>query len=81
VRNGYPIYANGKQVGQVTSGPLSPRLSGRNLGLGYVATEHAKAGSELECQSGTGNPRRASSQRLLPAQSQGGARRQHVLAV
>jgi glycine cleavage system T protein (aminomethyltransferase) len=52
VRNGYPIYANGKQVGQVTSGPLSPALSGRNLGLGYVATEHARAGTELEVSIG-----------------------------
>jgi aminomethyltransferase len=47
VRNGYPIYANGKQVGKVTSGPLSPVLSGRNLGLGYVATAHARTGTEL----------------------------------
>ena len=48
VRNGYPIYAGGKEVGRVTSGPLSPALSGRNLGLAYVATEHARAGAELE---------------------------------
>jgi len=48
VRHGYPILANGKPVGKVTSGPLSPALSGRNLGLGYVATEHARAGAELE---------------------------------
>ncbi|HEV8097424.1 MAG TPA: glycine cleavage system aminomethyltransferase GcvT [Burkholderiales bacterium] len=48
VRNGYPIYASGKQVGKVTSGPLSPALSGRNLGLGYVATAHARIGTELE---------------------------------
>ncbi len=48
IRNGYPIYRNGKEVGQVTSGPLSKGLSGRNLGLGYVATEHAGTGTELE---------------------------------
>ena len=48
VRHGYSIYANGKEVGRVTSGPLSPALSGRNLGLAYVATEHAGVGTELE---------------------------------
>jgi aminomethyltransferase len=48
VRNGYPIYAQGTRVGQVTSGPLSSNLTGRNLGLGYVAVAHADPGTELE---------------------------------
>ena len=48
IRNGYPIFVNGKQVGQVSSGPLSSALTGRNLGLGYVASEHANAGTALE---------------------------------
>ena len=48
IRNGYPIYRGGKAVGKVTSGPLSPQLTGRNLGLGYVASEHAEIGTELE---------------------------------
>ena len=48
IRNGYPIYRGGKEVGKVTSGPLSPQLTGRNLGLGYVASEHAEIGTELE---------------------------------
>ena len=48
VRNGYPVLKDGKEVGRVTSGPLSAALAGRNLGLGYVATEHAGIGTELE---------------------------------
>jgi len=48
VRNGYRIYAAGKDIGQVTSGPLSPSLVGRNLGLGYVDTAYAESGTEVE---------------------------------
>lgn len=48
IRNGYRIHGNGKEIGQVTSGPVSASLTGRNLGLGYVATEHARIGTELE---------------------------------
>ncbi len=48
IRNGYRIYRNGKQIGRVTSGPLSPSLTGRNGGLGYVATGDAKIGTEIE---------------------------------
>jgi glycine cleavage system T protein (aminomethyltransferase) len=50
IRHGYPVLENGKQVGRVTSGPLSAALTGRNLGLGYVATEHAGVGTELEIE-------------------------------
>jgi glycine cleavage system H protein len=32
----------------VTSGPLSPALAGRNLGLGYVRAEHAEDGTPIE---------------------------------
>ena len=48
IRNGYRIYRNGRETGRVTSGPLSPTLGGRNCGLGYVATEDAGIGTELE---------------------------------
>jgi aminomethyltransferase len=48
VRNGYRIYRNGKDVGSVTSGPLSASLAGRNCGLGYVASADAAIGTELE---------------------------------
>lgn len=48
IRNGCAIFRGGEEVGKVTSGPLSSNLSGRNLGLGYVAIAHAEIGTELE---------------------------------
>jgi aminomethyltransferase len=48
IRNGYRIYADDKEIGYVTSGPLPPSLTGRNLGLGYVATAYAETGTEIE---------------------------------
>ena len=48
IRNGYPIHRHGREIGRVTSGPLSPSLTGRNLGLGYVGAEHAAPGTEIE---------------------------------
>ena len=48
IRNGHRIYRNGKDVGSVTSGPLSASLTGRNCGLGYVATADASIGTDLE---------------------------------
>jgi aminomethyltransferase len=48
IRNGYRIYRNGKEIGRVTSGPLSAGLAGRNCGLGYVAAGAAEAGTEIE---------------------------------
>ena len=50
IRHGCRVLKNGKEVGRVTSGPLSAALTGRNLGLGYVATEHAGIGTELEIE-------------------------------
>jgi len=38
--------ANGNEIGSVTSGTQAPSL-GKAIGLGYVATEHAKIGSEI----------------------------------
>jgi len=48
IRNGYRIYRKGKEIGRVTSGPLSPSLIGRNGGLGYIAMGDAKIGTEIE---------------------------------
>jgi aminomethyltransferase len=45
-RHGYPIAAQGKDVGEVTSGVVSPSL-GIGVAMGYVPTELAKAGTEL----------------------------------
>jgi aminomethyltransferase len=46
-RSHYPIVKGGREIGQVTSGAPSPTL-GRNIGLGYVAIEHAAVGTDLE---------------------------------
>ncbi|PBQ34862.1 glycine cleavage system protein T [Sphingobacteriaceae bacterium] len=46
-RHDYPIAdANGKVIGKVTSGTQSPTLN-KAIGMGYVATEFAKADSEI----------------------------------
>ncbi|HEV8437465.1 MAG TPA: glycine cleavage system aminomethyltransferase GcvT [Methylomirabilota bacterium] len=48
IRYGYGLYRNGAAIGRVTSGPLSPSLTGRSLGLGYVSAEHAVPGTAIE---------------------------------
>lgn len=48
-RPGYPIWVNGVSVGQVVSGTQSPSL-GIGIGLGYVPTEFAKAGTTIEIE-------------------------------
>lgn len=46
-RQGYPIVdEEGRRIGEVTSGTHAPSL-GRDVGLGYVATEYAKAEQTL----------------------------------
>lgn len=47
-RAGYQILdADGNAIGQVTSGTMSPMM-GVGVGLGYVAKEHSKAGTEIK---------------------------------
>lgn len=46
-RHGYPIRFQGREVGRVTSGTLSPILN-RGIALGYVNLNHAKEGEVLE---------------------------------
>ena len=48
-RPGYPIWVNGVAVGQVVSGTQSPSLN-VGIGMGYVPTEFAKAGTVLEIE-------------------------------
>ena len=49
-RNGYPIVDSESQViGRVTSGTMSPSLD-LPIGLGYVRSENAKAGTEIGIQ-------------------------------
>lgn len=46
-RHGYPVVAEGREVGAVTSGTLSPALS-RGIALAYVDPGHARTGQALE---------------------------------
>jgi aminomethyltransferase len=46
-RQHYPIHsASGIQIGEVTSGTMSPMLE-KGIGMGYVAVEHAAVGGEI----------------------------------
>lgn len=46
-RQHYPICdANGNNIGEVTSGTMSPSLN-KPIGMGYVKTEYSAAGSEI----------------------------------
>ena len=82
IRNGYKIYRNGKEIGRVTSGPLSPSLIGRNGGLGYVATGDAKAGTEIEVDiRGKRSEGTRGRDALLSAQSQRGTKCENLVAV
>ena len=46
-RHNYPIAAGGAVIGYVTTGMYSPTLQ-KNIGLGYVPTEYAAKGTNLE---------------------------------
>jgi aminomethyltransferase len=48
-RHGYPILSDGRVVGEVTSGTLSPTL-GVAIALGYVPTSLSKIGSTIEVE-------------------------------
>ncbi|MFC4291787.1 glycine cleavage system aminomethyltransferase GcvT [Sphingorhabdus arenilitoris] len=49
VREGAPIFAEGNQVGVMTSGGFAPSV-GAPIAMGYVATAHSQAGTELEAE-------------------------------
>jgi aminomethyltransferase len=46
-RDGYDVYVDGEQAGQVTSGSPAPYLK-KNIGMAYVPAEHAAVGSEIQ---------------------------------
>lgn len=45
-RKGYKIYSNGKQIGTVTSGNMSPMLN-KGIGMGYVQTAYSGPDTEI----------------------------------
>ena len=48
-RDGYPVWANGKKAGKVTSGSPAPYLK-KNIGMAYVPPELANVGREIEIE-------------------------------
>ncbi len=48
-REGCPLWAEDRQVGEVTSGTFSPTLQ-KTIAMGYVEAEHASPGSSLEVE-------------------------------
>ena len=45
----YPVWREGERIGEVTSGSLSPSLN-EGIGMAYVASAHAKVGTEIEIE-------------------------------
>jgi glycine cleavage system aminomethyltransferase T len=45
----FPVFADGREIGKVTSACYSPRLE-RNIGFAMVPIEYAELGSELETE-------------------------------
>src|SRR5690606_9029770 len=48
-RQGYEITKDGKTIGKVTSGTMSPSL-GKPIGMGYVETSYITPGTEISIQ-------------------------------
>lgn len=50
MRHGYRVFKGTEQAGTVTSGPISPELAGKSLGLAYVKPEFSQPGQQLEVE-------------------------------
>lgn len=48
-RQHYKIFADGKEIGEITSGNLSPTLN-KAIGLGYVTNEYKNPGTKIEIE-------------------------------
>jgi aminomethyltransferase len=48
-RSHYTVFRNGKRIGEVTSGTLSPSLNW-GIGMAYVSSAHAKIGAEIDIE-------------------------------
>lgn len=51
-RQHYTVIKDGQTVGEITSGTLSPTLE-KSIAMGFVGSEHAEEGTELEISFGT----------------------------
>ncbi len=49
-RHNYKIYFDGKEIGYVTSGNISPMLE-KPIGMGYVKAEHSSDGNTIQIES------------------------------
>ncbi|HMG06315.1 MAG TPA: glycine cleavage system aminomethyltransferase GcvT, partial [Chthoniobacterales bacterium] len=45
----YPVWLAGEQIGEATSGTLSPSLN-QGIGMAYLPTQHARVGTEIEIE-------------------------------
>jgi aminomethyltransferase len=45
----YGVWLGGQQIGEATSGTLSPSLN-QGIGMAYLPTLHARAGTEIEIE-------------------------------
>ena len=45
----YSVWREGEQIGEATSGTLSPSLN-EGIGMAYIATPHARADTEIEIE-------------------------------
>jgi aminomethyltransferase len=43
------VFRNGEQIGEVSSGTLSPSLNW-GIGMAYVSSAHAKIGAEIDVE-------------------------------
>ena len=46
-RQHYSLHSDGNQIGEITSGTMSPTLN-KGIGMGYVETDFAKIGNTIE---------------------------------
>jgi len=50
-RRNHKVYAQNREIGEVTSGTLSPTL-GKSIAMAYVSSEYHAEGTELEVELG-----------------------------
>lgn len=48
-RRGFPIYLNGKRIGEITSGSYCPSID-KNIGLGFIDVDNINKGARIEIE-------------------------------